>query len=83
MGEIDHAACLPADHDRTLPDDGSRAYDQPYDEQGYLSDKQVHAADGLLGCNDCGEALFYCQRDNRYRHVSPDAECFLAPSWRQ
>jgi len=78
---INHAQCAPEAHDRSLPDEGGRPYDQPYDEHGFLSDKQATAADGLLGCNDCGKPLFYCRNDENYHHVDPDAGCFLAPAW--
>jgi hypothetical protein len=81
MGEINHHECTPEDHDRSLPDDGGRLYGEPYDENGFLSDKQAQAADGLLGCNDCGLPLFWCLRDEHYHHVDPDAGCFLAPAW--
>ena len=77
----DHAKCPPEAHDRSLPDDGGRPYDQPYDENGWLSDKQTMAADGLLGCNDCGKPLFYCRVAEWYFHVDPEAECFLAGAW--
>ena len=55
-----------------------RPYGQPYDEHGFLSDKQVIAADGLLGCNDCGRPLFYCRNAGWYFHTDPEAACFLA-----
>ena len=77
----DHAKCPPEAHDRSLPDDGGRPYDQPYDEHGFLSDKQVMAADGMLGCNDCGKPLFYCRKAEWYFHVDPDADCFLFAAW--
>ena len=79
--DVNHHECAPADHDRNLPDNGGRPYNEPNDEHGYLSDKQVAANDGLLGCNDCGRPLFYCTRAEDYRHVDPDAECWLVPPW--
>ena len=81
MTAIKHRECAAEAHDRSLPDDGGRPYDQKYDEHGYLSDKQVMAADGMLGCNDCGLPLFYCTNDEQYHHVDPDAECFLCGAW--
>jgi hypothetical protein len=78
---IDHAQCAPGSHDRSLPDNGGRPYGLPYDEHGNLSDKQVMAPDGLLGCNDCGLPLFWCIGDNDYHHVDRDTECFLAGAW--
>lgn len=78
--EQPHGKCGPEDHDRSLPD-RSRAYDEPRDPDGCLSDAQVRAADGLLGCNDCGLPLFWCRRDNQYHHVDPRASCPLAGAW--
>jgi hypothetical protein len=80
-GDTDHLSCAPGSHDRSLPDDGGRPWDQPYDEHGYLSDKQAMAADGLLGCNDCGRPLFWCRANEQYHHVDRDAGCFLAGPW--
>lgn len=79
-GLVDHRGCTAEAHDRSLPD-RTRPYDQPLDEDGNLSDAQVVAADGLLGCNDCGRPLFYCTNDDNYWHADPRAECFLAPAW--
>jgi hypothetical protein len=79
--DVNHHECAAEAHDRSLPDGGGRPYDQPYDEHGFLSDKQAMAADGLLGCNDCGRPLFYCTNDEQYHHVDPEAECFLAAAW--
>lgn len=78
---LDHSACPPQAHDRSLPDEGGRPWDQPYDEQGHLSDKQAMAEDGLLGCNDCGRPLFYCRTTENYHHVDRAAECFLVAAW--
>lgn len=77
-----HARCHPSKHDRSLPDDGGRPYGQPLDVNGFADDRQAIAADGLLGCNDCGLPLFYCLNDEWYYHVDPDAGCFLAGAWR-
>ncbi len=46
-----------------------------------LSDKQAYGPDGQSACNDCGEPLFYCRNTDQYRHVDPEAGCFLAPAW--
>ena len=35
------------------------------------------ADDGLLGCNDCGQPLYYCVNDNWYHHVDPAQDCYL------
>lgn len=62
---IDHTTCSPSAHDRSLPD--------PLDGQAI-------ADDGGLACNDCGKPIYYCENDNQYHHVDPDAEsCFLIP----
>lgn len=77
----DHDACLPETHDRSLPDDGGRPYGEPYDADGYLSDKQSYGPDGLLACNNCGKPMFYCTNDEQYHHTDPNVSCFLAPAW--
>ncbi len=80
-GRVNHAECDPEAHDRSLPDDGGRPYDQPYDENGFLSDKQTYGPDGLIACHDCGKPLMWCRNDEHWWHVSPQDECFLAPAW--
>jgi hypothetical protein len=35
------------------------------------------AEDDLLGCNDCGQPLYYCQNNGWYHHVDPDRQCFM------
>lgn len=40
------------------------------------SDQRV-AVDGLLGCNDCGQPLYWCRNDEDWHHVDPRQECFL------
>lgn len=63
VNKDDHSQCLPEAHDRTLPE-GS---------------EQTRHADGLLGCNGCDAALYYCTTYEWYYHVDPDAApCFLA-----
>lgn len=42
----------------------------------YKGEQRV-AADGLMGCNDCGEPLYYCENTHWYHHVDPKHECFL------
>lgn len=39
--------------------------------------EQRVAGDGLIGCNDCGEPIYWCHNDNRWHHVNPAHECFL------
>jgi hypothetical protein len=80
---INHDGCDPSAHDRSLPDDGGRPYDQPYDSNGFLSDKQSYGPDGLLACNDCGRPLFYCRNAEWYFHVDKYAGCFLTGPWGQ
>jgi hypothetical protein len=65
---IDHTTCAPDAHDRSLPDDNDNAVG---------ADRQAIAADGLLACNDCQRPAYYCDNDERYHHVDPDAFCFL------
>jgi ribosomal protein L37E len=61
-GEVDHTKCDPFDHDRSF--------------EGAGPDQKV-ADDGLLGCNDCGRPVYYCDNDGRYHHVNPDDHCWL------
>lgn len=60
--------------------DHSRCPAEAHDRD--LPPEQKVADDGLMGCNDCARPLFYCQVDEQYHHVDPDAECFLCGPWR-
>lgn len=63
-------------HRDTLDDARTLASQRP---GAYLSrHDQFVADDGLLGCNDCGERLFWCEDDGAYFHVDPEQECFLS-----
>jgi hypothetical protein len=77
----DHSRCAAEAHDRSLPDDGGRPYDERIDENGFLSDKQSYGPDGLLACNDCGQPLLYCRIAEWYFHVDPEAGCWMHEAW--
>ena len=64
--EVDHGTCPAGSHDREVTGLGS---------------EQARAADGLMGCNDCGLPLFYCEVAGWYFHCDREAECFLSPGW--
>lgn len=67
-GRTDHRLCSEDAHDRSMPDNWETV-------------PQEMAADGLLGCNDCGKALFYCRDTEWYAHCDPLASCFLHGAW--
>jgi hypothetical protein len=68
----DHSECAESDHDRRPPLDNERLGDKPPGD-----DPQPVDADGLIVCNDCGAAMFWCATFG-YDHVDPKAPpCFL------
>lgn len=56
--------CTLADHDASLPDE-------------WWLIPQNATMDGRLACNDCGEAMYWCENTEWYHHVNPRKECFL------
>lgn len=73
----------------SVEDDGTVLFRGTYDEARLMQDEhypkaiitiseQRVADDGLLGCNDCGRRLYWCETEHWYFHVEEGAECFLA-----
>jgi hypothetical protein len=66
---VDHRACLPTEHDTSLPDGWQN------------DDEQTATLDGkAIACNDCKLPMFWCTRSEDWHHVDPDATCFLIQS---
>lgn len=78
----DAGKCTARNHDRSLPDGGKVCVPDAAGGDTWFAaggDQRI-AADGLLGCNDCGRELYHCTNSGHYYHVDKDVECFLAPS---